>query len=93
MTRPADRALGLRSWLGWELWGRWTLGWRRRKCARAGHQMNFLAVEMGPNGRRGRTCRCGQRRVWGLPDEGASGVREPRRPEPTEPSGTATAPD
>ena len=95
MTRQDGRRrplLGLKSWLGWELWGKWTSGAQRRKCAREGHRMNILVVQMGPERGRGKSCRCGERRVWGQPEEGGpSGVREPRRPEPTEPSGTVTA--
>ena len=93
-TAVRRTVLGLKSWLGWEVWGRWTSSSHRRKCAREGHHMNILVVETGPQRCRGKSCRCGERRVWGLPDEGGSaGVREPRRPEPTEPSGTPTAPD
>jgi hypothetical protein len=82
----------VKSWLGWALWGNWKYLAQERACARQGHEFKVFVVEAGPGGRRGRSCQCGERRIWGPSDHGEStGVREPRRPAPTPQSGGAMA--
>jgi len=56
--------MGVKSWLGWALWGRWSDLPRRRACARQGHRLTMLMVQAGPGTRGGRSCRCGEHRIW-----------------------------